>query len=878
MFYFAWVDPTETTFGPEHQVVNEQIFSADIEHAEGDFPAFTIEILNPRIGLLNPGRKVWAWFSRDSGGTAGAEPLFFGRLVGIPSNVFAEIITLEFTAKPIDWISQRQLLAEAMKTEGPYDPVFIDVTKRDDPDTILEARSERWHIDRTSLQVTSSDYLNGEEGEVVFDVDAAFYDSLDMRRASQSPITAIMVDASVSWTQTARGTVDIGNKTFFSYSGDGLISEWPKPLQTLSSGWSVQYSNAVDAWRIATSLTASFSRGYRNEEKTHITGDVMSISESTVKPQLNNGKVLSYDLTFYNVTGLIDPYGVDIEGDPDPVNRPATQAITTMYVPQWQVNTSLVLRYDAARQRTERVVFLLQSDLQAIVTSPLVTQDSELITRTGCDVGVPIFATKNWTSVRGQHVNVGQVIFPDNPTLPGGTTTQIYTTAGTTGLVEPVFSDIEGDTTVDGTAVATSLGTTGAPSSAGDWTAVTPTPKGKIILPQRPFFTSWATLEQAGLVQFPQVGVSVTTNQIIQASNGSFQVCFLSGTTGITEPAFSTTWGVETVDGSVTWIGLGMSLPTGTNFFLCTGEGTTGPILQIPNFNNDLNATTTDGGVTWTSIGSGDIPIGGYPGQVTRPSYFDTDMGKRSLEYLFNIGIAPLRMRARAVQVSWQCRFEKAIGLSCRKTATLIDSRLPGGQATGKIIAYSLKAHGDRGELIGSVTIGCAVGHDGSVEVVPGTACYVDGYFNDGEVQQWTGSTVLLPGGRSDFGYTPIVSGVVDDGLTFPLDKNQVVVSEATHGSLADQEGGIQSAFVSARYAANLGITHPVTGVSTSIINQQLAATAGQNSVAFELQRNPIWYDLQLKPVVNGPFNAEYSVKVTNLKVPKQIDLEAASV
>ena len=58
MFYFAWVDSTETTFTAAHKREDEQILSIKIDHAEGDFPSCDIEIKNPRIGLLAPARKI----------------------------------------------------------------------------------------------------------------------------------------------------------------------------------------------------------------------------------------------------------------------------------------------------------------------------------------------------------------------------------------------------------------------------------------------------------------------------------------------------------------------------------------------------------------------------------------------------------------------------------------------------------------------------------------------------------------------------------------------------------------------------------------------------------------------------------------------------
>ena len=65
-------------------------------------------------------------------------PLFFGRLVGIPTNILQEVVTLQFVAKPIDFLSQKQALAETLKVRPYWDPVFIDPDKRDDVETIME--------------------------------------------------------------------------------------------------------------------------------------------------------------------------------------------------------------------------------------------------------------------------------------------------------------------------------------------------------------------------------------------------------------------------------------------------------------------------------------------------------------------------------------------------------------------------------------------------------------------------------------------------------------------------------------------------------------------------------------------------------------------
>src|SRR5208282_4008223 len=75
------------------------------------------------------------------------------------------------------------------------------------------------------------------------------------------------------------------------------------------------------------------------------------------------------------------------------------------------------------------------------------------------------------------------------------------------------------------------------------------------------------------------------------------------------------------------------------------------------------------------------IPVGGTTDNVTARCYFPTDRGAQSVQYAINRARAKIRMRSRAVEVSWECPIEMVLGMSCRMNATLYDPRLPGGVA-----------------------------------------------------------------------------------------------------------------------------------------------------------------------------------------------------
>src|SRR6185436_974520 len=222
--YFAWIDASETTFGPEHMRWDEAVFEFILSQQEGDPASLTAKVRRPVneagsvIGLLGPGRKIWCWFAFDCGP---ALVKFRGRLVGIPTSIFEELVTLEFVARPFDVVAQKEALAETLRVLPYYDPVVLDKERRKDPDVVVEGYTKVWHYDRETHVITVSDEITGEDGLVEFDggseAGKVFWDGLGLTLAS-GPLTRVDVNAEFTWTQQARGTVDLT-----SY----LISHWP---------------------------------------------------------------------------------------------------------------------------------------------------------------------------------------------------------------------------------------------------------------------------------------------------------------------------------------------------------------------------------------------------------------------------------------------------------------------------------------------------------------------------------------------------------------------------------------------------------------------------------------------------------------------------
>ena len=594
---FAWVAPSETTFGPEHEVVDENVLSLRIGQREGEFATAEIEVVNPRVGLLGPGRKVWAWIGYDDGSTSGVTALFFGRLLGQPAELAGNTLRLEFQARPADFEAQKASLAESLKAAPYWDPVWVDPEALDDPDQVLAARNGRWHIDRVSHAVTVSDMTAGEDGTFLLGGGGEatlLYDPLSAAPV-QPPVKKVRVTGSVQWEQAAAGSLDLAPRliaafqaagaskphAITSHTGEGLERDWPETGDPIGSGW-----------RVGTSSLRRL--------------DGNAIQQGFHRVAMASGGVI----------------GGDAQVD----------------FPLWTFAPVFTLAYEARRARRETISFTL-----AAATQDLATDAGEEEVR---DIELSSFA-----------------------------------------LAEPL-DDL--------------------------------------------------------------------------------------GTAGFTAPLRD----------------------------------------------------------------------------ARRPSYFLTDRGKQSLEYLLALARAELLEQARAVEVTATTRFEDGLDLSCRISARITDPRLPGGVATGKIVAYELSIDGDSGAKEARLTIGCSVGRGTSVNAAAGTPGYVeDGYVEAGW-QTRTGAVVVPIAGV--LGYTdyddqgPPNDGVADDGVDFlALNPAAALVSLQVLNGEAAQKAVLDAGYTSLAVAAE-------------------ALNAAFTEV-----------DVSLVPLETGPFAHEIAVSVEDLAVPKTIDLEA---
>lgn len=677
-FFFAWCGQGEA-FSSAHQREDEIVFAFDIAHQEGQIPTLSIDIKNPHIGLLAPGRSQWAWLSYQS--SLGVFPLFYGRLVALPSNLLGETVTLQFLARPNDYLAQKQAIANQLMVEPYYDPIWIDQSKLTDPDTVLETYAMTWHVDRTTHHVSISDILFGEDGTEEFKLEDAFYDSVSISFA-QSPQTQVVFDGTVQWTQAATGLIPLPDVSLSAWNGQQIINDWPKPGDNLREGWSVEFG-AITNWSDqfggsnpvtidlgggtssniggpipgsdhadvtlgpagianvksalpATSKARSININWQNQEKTHHDGDTMSVSESAqydeegklggklvslsgtmVIGDPNTGTAASASRNESWIRLVAEPQTATTTAPPTPINPDGTGG-GPITIPS--LFGQLLLRYDLSFGRTEIINFVMNSDIQPIVLLP-----------------------------------------PDE-----------------------------------------------------------------------------------------------SVNQIKLSMHGQ-----------------------------------DVGLPLDAN-------GTVAPI-----------------------------------GDPSRSAFFPTDRGLLAIQYPMLIARAHLAQSARATKVNFDCTFERALTLNCRKNALLHDLRLPGGQAIGKITEYHLKVDGDKGELIGNVQIESTIGKGTSITLNLGAPTYVvEGYVVPGW-QFYTNATIGLPTGDAAIVMPPTY--LINNQMVLPLTFDQAVTVFQIHQG---------------------------TPVETVLAGG--AATA-----------DPTWLEIVLVPVAGEDFTASYDLGTSTLVLPKLIDLSA---
>ena len=253
--------------------------------------------------------------------------------------------------------------------------------------------------------------------------------------------------------------------------------------------------------------------------------------------------------------------------------------------------------------------------------------------------------------------------------------------------------------------------------------------------------------------------------------------------------------------------------------------------------------------LTSTYVGEAVDPGGEVPiGNVAYRSYFQTDRGASSFEYLLLMARAKMRARARAVDLTFACAWREALPITLRHSVLLFDRRLPGGSATGKVKSVGLSMRD--GVMLGEFTIGCTIGTGDPSVPVEGVNSYVaDGYSEGGWQVVAGGQVALLP---DELAYETLDQYVIDDD-------------------------GLDLARMTADSAVNFCTV--VNGLETQLrtlaeFQDTVAPTRGDPLT--EARRYTTRVTLDLKPVQGSEFHTDFYPAVSRLALPKTIDLEAS--
>jgi hypothetical protein len=230
---------------------------------------------------------------------------------------------------------------------------------------------------------------------------------------------------------------------------------------------------------------------------------------------------------------------------------------------------------------------------------------------------------------------------------------------------------------------------------------------------------------------------------------------------------------------------------------------------------------------------------------VKKRDYIHTARGVQSLEYLLLVARSHLIARSRTVEIKFRMLgFVEALRLrSLRKSVLLHDHRLPGGQAVGKITSVTMSLDGDQGEPIFDITIACCVGKGGSHTTAEGDPTYVEDDYVESDYQEYEGVIAWS---------IPVVERFDDD---IDFERGLTAMNAVKLLSIANSAETQRAAIL----AASDG---PLTD---------------QAKISQVLKELPTQITAQMIPMEGGPFQQVVTLEVSDLVIPKQIDLEAPS-
>lgn len=208
MLYIAWVDDLYVPFNPAiHAVFGEQYARVITRQRENEACTGEIQFPNPGVGLLSASRRRFVLISEsETDDPLDAVLLGRFRILGMPTDFRADLITTQIIAAPDDLDEQLADAAEAYFALPYADPLFGD--ERRDPTAAIAARGCSWHIDPRTHAITITDVLGG--GPLV-DIGHDHAGDFSIR-VTEPPLRKVKQRVIVEYEQSASGWIDIADK------------------------------------------------------------------------------------------------------------------------------------------------------------------------------------------------------------------------------------------------------------------------------------------------------------------------------------------------------------------------------------------------------------------------------------------------------------------------------------------------------------------------------------------------------------------------------------------------------------------------------------------------------------------------------------------
>jgi hypothetical protein len=110
-------------------------------------------------------------------------------------------------------------------------------------------------------------------------------------------------------------------------------------------------------------------------------------------------------------------------------------------------------------------------------------------------------------------------------------------------------------------------------------------------------------------------------------------------------------------------------------------------------------------------------------------TFFLTSRGRQAVEHALEVARAHLAASARCLEIEICLPFEAGLALSMDHSVCLVDARIPGGRALGKVVAYSLRQEGLKACAWARFAV--SIGGDAGRVPCPAPIFYADPVYGD---------------------------------------------------------------------------------------------------------------------------------------------------